>query len=112
MRSKDSINGEVMVLLGCAWAFLMTPLLIVFNILVNGFVFLTLWNWFIIPLFESAPELTMPYAIGLGMIVNYLTYHYVSTEENAVHSILDWLGRIIIRAGTTLLIGWVAAQFI
>lgn len=39
----------------------------------NGWALSILWGWFIVPIF-GLPELSIPAAIGIAMIVNYMTY--------------------------------------
>ncbi len=43
--------------------------------IVNGYVFSILWGWFVVPVFH-VPELGVATAIGLSMVVTYLTAHY------------------------------------
>ena len=43
-------------------------------VLVDAFVLTKLWEWFVVTGFELSP-LTIPYAIGLGLIATILTSH-------------------------------------
>lgn len=116
MSDENGIDKAVITLLGCVGIIFILPIMLVFGSIVNGFVLVSLWDWFVIPLFESAPELTIPYAIGLCMIVSYLTYHYVSIEEKDYDSVSEILlagfVRITVRGGLALLFGWIVAQFV
>lgn len=49
--------------------------------ILNGFVLSILWGWFIVPVFHLA-VLSIPQAIGLGMIVAFLTYRYEEKDDN------------------------------
>lgn len=40
----------------------------------NGYVITKLWAWFIVPLF-GLPLLNIPQAIGLDLVVTFLTFH-------------------------------------
>ncbi len=39
----------------------------------SGYVLTILWHWFVVPTFQL-PELTIFPAIGIAMVVSYLTY--------------------------------------
>lgn len=80
----------------------------------NGIVLSQLWAWFVVPLFH-APELPVGFAIGLSMIVTYLTYHpTISSKqiegETVVNVITDSIvsyGYAFTRPFTTLFAAWV-----
>ena len=59
--------------------FTATVFIIVFGQILSGFAFATLWEWFVVPQFECKP-LTIPIAIGLSLVVSYLT-HQMSNKE-------------------------------
>ena len=88
--------------------------LTVFSALVNGWVLTMLWVWFITPIFSIRP-LTIAEAIGIGLIISYLTYH--STKPNKSDStdtaeiVINAVLQAIIPALTTLIFGWVVVQF-
>ncbi|NEQ45652.1 MAG: hypothetical protein F6K00_19745 [Leptolyngbya sp. SIOISBB] len=80
----------------------------------NGWALINLWGWFVTPLF-SLPELTMGYAIGLGMVVSFLTYHYdTSSSNNSKESALaiasGALVATVLRPTITVFVGWVVYQ--
>jgi uncharacterized membrane protein len=85
--------------------------------LINGFVLSKLWAWFIVPL--GAPSLTLPLAIGLAMVVGFLTYHTrvmpssdTRTETEKVSDGLTVLAAGMVSPFITLLIGWLVVQFV
>jgi hypothetical protein len=43
--------------------------------LVNGWALSVLWNWFIPPVFESAPTLSVWPAVGVTIVLSMLTNH-------------------------------------
>lgn len=51
--------------------------LIVFGSVFRGYALSVLWGWFIVPTFDVQPLSIAP-AIGIAMMVNYLTYHVTS----------------------------------
>jgi len=54
-------------------------LLLIVSVTVRGFVFSELWGWFVVPL--GVTDLSVGHAIGLAMIVSYLTYQADARSE-------------------------------
>ena len=79
----------------------------------RGYVFSVLWGWFIVPIF-GLPVLTIPVAIGVAMVVSFLTYQYQHNEDKRSQGdrIASLVGVIILYPLLTLGIGWVVLQFI
>lgn len=75
----------------------------------NGFVLSKLWEWFIVPSLH-APSLRIPYAIGIALIVGWLTHKTRKTEDEpeAIHIIVMSL----ILPPLLLGYGWVVTLFI
>jgi len=46
----------------------------------GGIVLRMLWAWFIVPTF-GLPSLSIPVAIGIGLMMTFLTYKYFPKEE-------------------------------
>lgn len=85
--------------------------LLVISSILNGFVLVILWSWFIVPVFEL-PSLTIPYAIGLAMIASFLTYQWKADPENKEKmTALTLLGVAIFRPLLTLLFGYIVHMF-
>lgn len=85
----------------------------VFSTILNGFVLSTLWSWFIVPAFDL-PVLRIPEAIGLAMVVGFLTYHYNENEKNETgfgELMLKALILSLFRAGGTLGVGFIIQLF-
>jgi hypothetical protein len=78
----------------------------------NGFTFSKLWEWFVVPTF-SLPELTIPVAIGISMIVSFLTYRYKKGDDEE-QSDREFAGRILacfVVPLFVLLFGWFCTLF-
>lgn len=60
--SKSTETGA-----GCVTALALWPL----STLLNAWVLLTLWAWFVVPTFHALP-LTVPQAAGLGLLASWL----------------------------------------
>lgn len=58
-------------------------------ILLKGFVIMKIWNWFISPYFELI-DLTMPAAIGIGLLLDSLSslQYRTQTEKEEVGQLL------------------------
>jgi putative Mn2+ efflux pump MntP len=57
-----------------------TIILMVYAAMLNGWALAKLWSWFIVQTF-NLPVLSIPAAIGLSMVVGYLT-HQMSDKKN------------------------------
>lgn len=86
---------------------------LVFAALVDGYTLSQMWSWFVSPIFQ-VPQLTIPYAIGISLIVSMLTYRKPN-ESDKKKEIAELIGELI---GTTLTplfflgAGWVVHLFI
>jgi len=80
--------------------------------ILSGYVLSILWGWFFVPVFQ-APLLNIPSAIGLALIVVYLTHQDNSDLSDDRKEFSDVLLQGCIKAtikpATTLFIGWVVA---
>ena len=74
IKNTNSIMAGLMVLLGLVtgWTVLIAVLA-----LARAFVFIKLWNWFVVPILGSnadgMPPLTYPLAIGLSLVASMFT---------------------------------------
>ena len=91
-----------------------TILVVVFSIIYNGFALSVLWGWFIVPSL-GAPALTVPYAIGVAMVVAFLTEKIDLNKKDET----PWGEKLarsalfaVIRPSFTLFIGWIVTLFI
>jgi riboflavin transporter FmnP len=53
----------------CLGVSLFAVLSVVIGVIMRGWMLSVLWGWFVIPLFESAPQLTIVTAIGLSTVL-------------------------------------------
>ncbi len=58
----------------------MAMVLIIVSSIFNGYALSVLWGWFIVPTF-NAPKLTVVPAIGIALVVSYMT-HQVDTSKD------------------------------
>jgi hypothetical protein len=80
----------------------------------NGYALSILWGWFIVPTFE-APVLSVGYAIGIAMVVSYLTNHndpFKNQDEEWKERFSKAIAYGLIKPAIALLFGWVVTLFI
>jgi hypothetical protein len=80
--------------------------------IINGFVLLKLWTWFIIPIFHLEP-LTLVQSIGLVFICNFILYQRNPKEDKDEfwNTILELIITTLSAAITALLCGWIVSLF-
>ena len=97
--------------MGCIAAIvLLTP----FTAILRGFVLKILWNWFVVPV-TGLPELSIPMALGIALIVGFLTYQHIHTDkedEEVFESIVKGIAISIIHPLFALFFGWLYQLFI
>ena len=80
------------------------------GVIVNGYVLSILWSWFIIPF--GLPQLSIAHAIGVGMVMSFLTYqHQTSTEADKEKAGINLVVVLIIRPLAILGVGYIVKQF-
>ena len=79
----------------------------------NGYALSVLWGWFVVPTF-GLPELTIAPAIGLAMVVSYLTHQHRTdekSEKNFGEQMATTFSWAISKPLFALLFGWVVHLF-
>lgn len=59
---------------------LISILFVILVWILNGFALKVIWGWFMVPVF-GLPALTIPAALGIGILVSYLTQNSVSPDQ-------------------------------
>ena len=83
--------------------------MIVVTSILNGFVLVKLWGWFVVPAF-GLPTLSIPVAIGISLIIKYLTIHRSKTAEDV--DMWEAYKFAISFPIMTLIIGWIIHFFV
>ena len=86
--------------------------LLVISSLLRGFVLVKIWGWFIVPLFHL-PVLTLLPAIGLALVVGFMTYQYQYSkdERSAGEKVFESIFLTFLYPLAVLLTGWVITLF-
>ena len=79
----------------------------------RGYAFSVLWGWFIIPYFGVA-ALSIPVAIGLTMVVSFLTYQFIHTvdERSTSEKVTEGVVLGFLHPAFALLFGWIVTYFL
>ena len=87
--------------------------LVFINAIINGWVFSTLWSWFISGTF-GLPELSIPVAIGIALTVSFLTTNgdIKAEEKGAIEIMVGELIKSVLKCLTAVGGGWVVLQFV
>ena len=76
--------------------------------ILNGVALSVLWGWFMVGSF-GLPAISVPLAIGIGIIVSYLTDQ---DQEVKKREIGEWIGYVLAKPIVALVIGWIVYQFV
>ncbi len=94
-------------------ALLGIAVLLVFSTLWKAFVVTKLWTWFIVPTF-GLPALSIPVAIGVAMVVTFLTYQWRFEEIPEDRKVEYWAQACMVSTlmpAFFLLFGWIVTLF-
>ena len=89
------------------------PVLMALSSIFNGYALKVLWGWFIVPIFHL-PFLNIPSAIGISLVVGYLTKQadsYVDKDKSAGVRIGESFLRAFLQPAIALFIGWIVQKF-
>lgn len=75
-----------------------------------GFVFKTLWGWFIVPIFHL-PQLNMASSIGIGLVVGYITSRRDTSDEDPIEAVAGSIVHKALAALFALGVGWIVHLF-
>lgn len=96
---------------GCVFAVLYMQILMLVSAVAHGYALVVLWSWFIIPLFHL-PPLTIPQALGVGLVAGLLTKEFddggdKDESESLGEVLIKATLKALIRPAFALLFGWV-----
>ena len=87
--------------------------LMVFSSIFTGYTLSVLWGWFVVPTF-GAPALHIVPAIGVAIVVSYLTYqtHNCQKEKKSFgETIVEETVMAVLRPSYVLFFGWIVHLF-
>lgn len=83
---------------------------IIISTLIGGYVFMKLWQWFIVTSFH-VQGLSFIQSIGLSFFLNYLKPGKKIEKESSIEDLLKIFIEIIIVSGLVLVFGWMITLF-
>ena len=104
MNSKNEDN--MIACLGTILGLILIPLLAIFQ----GWVLTVLWSWFIVPTF-SLPQLSIPVAIGLTLLVGMFKSYTVKREKKTSQESLTEAIAVVLIPLFVLFLGWIVHLF-
>ncbi len=96
--------------LSCLGLIFGVVLLIAVSAILNGWVLSIMWSWFIVKTFGLAP-LSIPAAIGLAMVVGFLTKSYNSKSDKKTSDTIAEYSAALLGPFVTLFIAWIVYSF-
>jgi len=87
--------------------------LIVFSVLMNGYALSILWGWFFVPVL-GLTKITISGAIGIALVVHYLTDQEQKNDNNREISkvLMEGFFKALFKPGFALLMGWIVTIWI
>jgi hypothetical protein len=86
------------------WIILAAPMM-----MLRGWVIMKLWAWFIIPF--GIQGLTLPHAMGVGLILTFLTAHTLGKNAETMEEKIKEIVTPIVWPLLTLLMGYIVQSF-
>ncbi|OGZ58937.1 MAG: hypothetical protein A3B96_02275 [Candidatus Spechtbacteria bacterium RIFCSPHIGHO2_02_FULL_43_15b] len=96
-----------------ATAFVFFLIMVVIDTIIYGYTLSVLWNWFMVPILNM-PSIGIIHAIGIAMVVRYLTYQINSCKaekKSFVEMFAEQCLNSILLSSLTLLLGWILHMF-
>lgn len=88
-------------------------LVVTVSVLLKGYTLTVLWEWFVLNTF-NLPPLNIPTAIGLALLVEFLTHQYIKGEESKEtfgYQVLEAFLKVLFKCLIALAFGAVIVQF-
>ena len=73
--------------------FMLGVIMIIIGILVSGFMLFKLWAWFVVPVFESLPQMTFSQSVGLALFLSIMFARNPQTKDDEDFS--DLIGKFL-----------------
>jgi hypothetical protein len=114
--SKDPSWGEALAKLFGALILLAVGIggfffIIALIMMLQAYVFTQLWDWFVIPIFKTAPVINYIQAIGLSLVITF----YFGGKSYTTYKNNKWWDFLLQGIGATLFVwfvGWIVTLFL
>jgi len=65
--------------------------MVVIGTIVNGFFFMKIWTWFMVPVFENLPVLTFPQSVGVATFIMIIRQKRTDTKgKDFLDVVSEW----------------------
>jgi hypothetical protein len=92
------------IILGLLWQLVVRSSIVASAFVTQGLVLSKLWDWFIVPLNKNIPTLTVVSAIGVTIVIGYLTSGRIISRTNDEED--DFFDSAIMHPLIVLFVGW------
>ena len=103
-----------MILLAALGLVVLVAATVVVSAVFNGYVLSILWGWFMVPVFHL-PALSVAPAIGIALVIGYLTKQLPpdieEKERSTASKIARLVGLAVFHPALVLVFGWVVHKF-
>lgn len=89
-------------------SFLLAAVVLALAVLLEGYILSVMWGWFMAPVF-SLPRLGIAPAIGIALVINFLTHQHVPSDKKVDLGEVLW--RIFFTPFSALFIGYIVHSF-
>jgi len=79
--------------------------MLIVTVIVQGFLFMKLWLWFIVPVFTTLPTMNLKQSIGISFVIAILKNKVTNKEREFEETASDF-GQQMLYMGFGLLLGW------
>lgn len=81
--------------------------------IINGFVFMKLWLWFVVPVFQ-VPALRLVEAIGIVFLIYFIRIRMEkeAAKDEFWSDLITKMVFVVVSAGIALLGGWIVTLFL
>lgn len=108
IMNNDNENKTTLVVLGCLSLSILVPIFMVLSLLVEGFVVMKLWGWFIVPF--GLPFIGYLHAAGIALLHKFvcpIVKNQPDKNTTIISAIQQMFGLAVIYPMFVLLVGWI-----
>lgn len=114
MKNKSELSSTAIFLWTTLFTVSFTFLLGIPAFILDGFVGMKLWEWFVEPTFLSAPHIGIVEAAGLAILIGFFTrtHQVAAPDPDGTRKLLSSLGYLYVAPFLTLVVGYLASLFL
>ena len=90
--------------------FMILLISLIISPIINGYVLVQLWEWFIVSTFDVQP-LQLVNGIGILILINFIYAKKSTTTDDVWQELLEAMSFLFVLAAFTLFSGWIVTLF-